>query len=72
MSHLAFPAIIPLRNATEQELAAAARASSSLQAARRLGDWFGDDPVSAKSGWSSAQAQRDAAMTLASSLTATR
>lgn len=35
-----------------------------LQAARRLADWFGDDPVDAESGWRSADAQRDAAMTL--------
>src|SRR5712691_11133002 len=61
---LAFPAIIPLRNATEKELAAAARASLPLQAGRRLADWFGDDPVDAESGWRSAHAQRDAAVTL--------
>ena len=36
MSRLAFPAIIPVRNATEEELAAAARASLPLQAGRRL------------------------------------
>ena len=51
---LAFPAIVPVRNATEEELAAAARASLPLQAARRLADWFGDDPVDAESGWRSA------------------
>jgi hypothetical protein len=61
---LAFPAIIPVRNATEAELAAAARASLSLQAGRRLADWFGDDPADAESGWRSAHAQRDAAATL--------
>jgi hypothetical protein len=61
---LAFPAIIPVRNATEEELAAAARASLPLQAGRRLADWFGDDPVDAESGWRSAHAQRDAAVTL--------
>jgi hypothetical protein len=44
MSHLTFPAIIPVRNATEAELAAAARASLTLQAGRWLADWFGDDP----------------------------
>src|SRR6266568_3674697 len=64
MSRLTFPAIIPVRNATEEELAAAARASATLQAGRRLADWFGDDPVDAESGWRSAHAQRDAAMTL--------
>jgi hypothetical protein len=64
MSCLTFPAIIPVRNATEEELAAAARASATLQAGRRLADWFGDDPVDAESGWRSAHAQRDAAMTL--------
>lgn len=61
---LTFPATIPVRNATEEELAAAARASMPLQAARRLADWFGDDPVDAESGWRSADAQRDAAVTL--------
>ncbi len=61
---LAFPAIIPVRNATEKELVAAARASLPLQAGRRLADWFGDDPVDAESGWRSAHAQRDAAVTL--------
>jgi hypothetical protein len=61
---LTFPATIPVRNATEEELAAAARASMPLQAAQRLADWFGDDPVDAESGWRSADAQRDAAMTL--------
>ena len=61
---LTLPAIIPLRNATEAELAAAARASTPLRAGRRLADWFGDDPVDAQSGWRSARAQRDAAMTL--------
>jgi hypothetical protein len=64
MSRLAFPAIIPVRNAAEEELAAAARASLPLQAGRRLADWFGDDPVDAESGWRSAHAQRDAAETL--------
>ena len=64
MSHLTFPAIIPVRNATEAELAAAARASLTLQAGRWLADWFGDDPVDAESGWRSADAQRDAAVTL--------
>ena len=64
MSRLTFPAIIPLRSATEEELAAAARASLPLQAGRRLADWFGDDPVDAESGWRSADAQRDVAMTL--------
>jgi hypothetical protein len=53
-----------VRNATEEELAAAARASLPLQAGRRLADWFGDDPVDAESGWRSAHAQRDAAVTL--------
>lgn len=61
---LAFPAIIPVRNPAEEELAAAARASLPLQAGRRLADWFGDDPVDAESGWRSAHAQRDAAVTL--------
>lgn len=61
---LTFPATIPVRNATEEELAAAARASMPLEAGRRLADWFGDDPVDAESGWRSADAQRDAAMTL--------
>jgi hypothetical protein len=61
---LAFPAIIPVRNAAEEELAAAARASLPLQAGRRLEDWFGDDPVDAESGWRSAHPQRDAAETL--------
>jgi len=64
MSRLTFPAIIPVRNATEAELAAAARTSVTLQAGRGLADWFGDDPVDAESGWRSAHAQRDAAMTL--------
>jgi hypothetical protein len=50
---LTFTAIIPVRNATEEELAAAARASLPLQAGRRLADWFGDDPVDAESGWRS-------------------
>jgi hypothetical protein len=40
MSDLTFPAIIPVRNATEEELAAAARASVPLQAGRRLADWL--------------------------------
>ena len=61
---LTFPAIIPVRNATEAELAAAARASLPLQAGHRLADWFGDDPVDSESGWRSAHAQRDAAVTL--------
>ena len=61
---LAFPAIIPMRNAADEELAAVARASLPLQAGRRLADWFGDDAVDAESGWRSAHAQRDAAMTL--------
>jgi hypothetical protein len=65
MSDLTFPAIIPVRNATEEELAAAAQASVPLQAGRRLADWFGDAPVHAESGWRSADAQRDAAVTLA-------
>src|SRR5258708_33887671 len=64
MSHLTFPATIPVRNATEAELAAAARACGPLHAARRLADWFGDDPVDAESGWRSAYAQQDAAVTL--------
>ena len=64
MSRLAFPAIIPVRNAAKEELAAAARASLPLQSGRRLADWFGDDPVDAESGWRSAHAQRDAAETL--------
>src|SRR5258708_28817841 len=64
MSHLTFPATIPGRNATEAELAAAARACGPLHAARRLADWFGDDPVDAESGWRSAYAQQDAAVTL--------
>jgi hypothetical protein len=61
---LVFPAIIPVRNATEEELAAAARASVPLQAGRRLAAWFGDGPVDAESGWRSARAQQDAAVTL--------
>ncbi len=61
---LTFPAIIPMRNATEAELATGARASLPLQAGHRLADWFGDDPVDAESGWRSADAQRDAAVTL--------
>ena len=61
---LAFPAIIPVRNATEEELAAAARASVPLQAGRRLAAWFGDGPMDAESGWRSAHAQQDAAVTL--------
>jgi hypothetical protein len=64
MSPLTFPAIIPVRNVTQAELAAAARASLPLQAGRRLADWFGDDPVDAESGWRSPDAQRDAAVTL--------
>src|ERR1700730_5451901 len=64
MSDLTFPAIIPVRNATEEELAAAAQASVPLQAGRRLADWFGDDPVHAEPGWRPADAQRDAAITL--------
>src|SRR5258708_39079674 len=64
MSHLTFPATIPVRNATEAELAAAARACGPLHAARRLADWFGDDPVDAEPGWRSAYAQQDAAVTL--------
>jgi len=64
MSHLTFPATIPVRNATEAELAAAARACGPLHAGRRLADWFGDDPVDAESGWRSAYAQQDAAVTL--------
>jgi hypothetical protein len=64
MSALTFPAIIPVRNVTQAELAAAARASLPLQAGRRLADWFGDDPVDAESGWRSPEAQRDAAVTL--------
>jgi hypothetical protein len=40
MSCLTFPAIIPVRNATEEELAAAARASATLQAGRRLAAWL--------------------------------
>ena len=61
---LAFPAIIPVRNATEEQLAATARASVPLQAGRRLAAWFGDGPVDAGSGWRSAHAQQDAAVTL--------
>ena len=61
---LTFPATIPVRNVTEAELAAAARASLPLQAGRRLADWFGDGPVDAQSGWRSPCAQRDAALTL--------
>jgi hypothetical protein len=61
---LTFPAIIPVRNATEAELATAARASVPLQEARRLADWFGDYPVDAESGWRSPAAQLDAAVTL--------
>jgi hypothetical protein len=61
---LAFPAIIPGAECDRRGLAAAARASLPLQAGRRLADWFGDDPVDAESGWRSAQAQRDAAVTL--------
>src|SRR5260370_35642758 len=61
---LTFPAIIPMRNATEAELATGARASLPLQAGRRLAGWFGDDPVDAESGWRSADAQRDAAVRL--------
>ena len=61
---LTFPATIPVRNVTEAELAAAARASLPLQAARRLADWFGDGPVDAQSGWRSPYAQPDAALTL--------
>ncbi len=49
MSDLTFPAIIPVRNATEEELAAAARASVPLQAGRRLADWFGDDAARSRS-----------------------
>ncbi len=64
MSRLAFPAIIPVRKAAKEELAAAARASLPLQAGRRLAGWFGDDPVDAQSGWRSAPAQREAAVTL--------
>ena len=61
---LTFPATIPVRNVTEAELAAAARASLPLQDGRRLADWFGDGPVDAQSGWRSPRAQRDAAQTL--------
>jgi hypothetical protein len=61
---LTFPATIPVRNATEAELAASARTSMPLRAGRRLADWFGDGPVDAESGWRSARAQRDAALTL--------
>lgn len=64
MRSLTFPAIIPVRHATEEELAAAARASVTLRAGRRLADWFGDDPVDAESGWRSAHAQQDAAVKL--------
>ena len=35
------PEIIPVRQSSEAELAAAARAASAMQAARRLADWFG-------------------------------
>ena len=61
-SVLTLPAIIPVRNAADEQLAVAARASVPLQAARRLADWFGDQPVDAELGWRSASAQRDAAM----------
>jgi hypothetical protein len=61
---LTFPATIPVRNVTEAELAASARASMPLQAGRRLADWFGEAPVDAESAWPSARAQRDAALTL--------
>jgi hypothetical protein len=62
---LTLPAIIPVRNAADEQLAVAARASVPLQAARRLADWFGDQPVDAELGWRSASAQRDAAMAVA-------
>lgn len=62
--HLTFPAIVPVRNVTEAELGAAARASLPLQAGRRLADWFGDAPVDAQSGWRSPRAQWDAALEL--------
>src|SRR6266480_389954 len=61
---LTFSPTLPVRNVTEAELAASARASMPLQAGRRLADWFGDGPVDAESAWRSARAQRDAALTL--------
>jgi hypothetical protein len=61
---LTLPALIPVRNPAEAELAAAARASVTLQTARRLADWFGDAPVDVASGWNSVHAQRDAAIQL--------
>jgi hypothetical protein len=41
---LAFPAIIPMRNVTDEKLAARARASLPLQARRRLADCSGMTP----------------------------
>jgi hypothetical protein len=64
MTQLYFPAVIPVRHASEAELAAAARASAALAAGRALADWFGDGGVDAESGWNSAHAQREAATTL--------
>lgn len=58
------PEIVPVRQPSEAELAAAARAASALQAARRLADWFGDVPVGRATGWEAPAARSRAAAAL--------
>ena len=58
------PEIIPVRQPSEAELAAAARAASAMQAARRLADWFGDVPADRATGWEAPAARSRAAAAL--------
>ncbi|HTP14720.1 MAG TPA: hypothetical protein VMK13_02660 [Streptosporangiaceae bacterium] len=58
------PEIIPVRQPSDAGLAAAARAASAMQAARRLADWFGDVPVDRATGWEAPAARSRAAAAL--------